>query len=226
MAIEATPNDAVARWSAVLDEQERARADRLRFASDRQTYIAAHAMTRMLLAAVGGLPAQQWRFVTSPTGKPAIASVAGEPPLRFNLSHTKGLVTCAVGFGHDVGIDVEVGDQIEDELGLAERFFAPGEVSLLRGVSADRRRETFLQIWTLKEAYIKTTGAGLTCPLAGFTFGFDPIHIRFGPDIADDPANWQFFQWRPTDRHQIALAARHVPAKLRVVRRRMNWEDL
>src|SRR4051812_8806591 len=56
MTVESPPAEAAMRWSAGLDEGERMRAERFRFAVDRETYIAAHALTRALLAHLDGLP--------------------------------------------------------------------------------------------------------------------------------------------------------------------------
>jgi 4'-phosphopantetheinyl transferase len=226
MAVESPPAATVARWFAMLDEHERARADRFHFAADRDIYIAAHALTRALLTHVHALPAPAWRFVTAPTGKPEIAAAFDQPKLRFNLSHTRGLVACVVGFDHDLGIDVEANDRCRNELRLAARFFASDEVSLLRRIAEDERRKAFFRIWTLKEAYIKATGQGLACPLDSFAFGLDPITIRFCADCSEDPATWQFVQFDPTPRHVISLAARHASTPLRVSRRTINFDEL
>lgn len=226
MAVASPPDDAVARWFAVLDEEERARADRFRFAADREIYIAAHALTRALLAAVGGLPAPAWRFVAGATGKPEIDPALGRSRLRFNLSHTRGLVACAAGLDDDLGVDVDASDRVKDELELAEHFFAADEVSLLREIAKEQRRNAFFRIWTLKEAYIKATGLGLACPLDSFAFGLDPITIRFRADVADDPATWQFMQWQPTARHLIALAVRRAAAPLRLIERAADPNEI
>jgi 4'-phosphopantetheinyl transferase len=226
MALASPPHDAVARWLAVLDDDERARADRFRFTADREIYIAAHALTRALLAAVGGLPAPAWRFAAAASGKPEIDPSLGRPRLRFNLSHTRGLVACAAGLDDDLGIDGEATDRIKDELELAEHFFAADEVSLLRGTAKGERRNTFFRIWTLKEAYIKATGLGLACPLDSFAFGLDPIAIQFRADLADDPAAWQFLQWRPTPLHLVALAVRRVAGPIRLIQRAVDQHEL
>jgi len=32
--------------------------------------------------------------------------------------------------------------------------------------------------------------------------------VKFGAALGDNPANWQFEQWKPTSRHFLALALR------------------
>jgi 4'-phosphopantetheinyl transferase len=155
MLVASPPDKEIARWFASLSHEEQTQANQLQFAVDREAYIAAHALTRTLLEAVGGLPAPAWDFVANSTGKPEINRAHGQSRLRFNLSHTRGLVVCAATLDNDIGIDVEVSNSIKDELEIAERFFAPDEVSLLRSVAKNQRSKAFARIWTLKEAYIK-----------------------------------------------------------------------
>ena len=60
----------LAGWRALLDAEETAQAERLRLEADRHGYIAAHALTRRLLEAVGGMAASSWQFHTTESGKP------------------------------------------------------------------------------------------------------------------------------------------------------------
>jgi hypothetical protein len=50
-----------------------------------------------MLSRFGETSPEDWRFDTDAHGKPSVVtSQAGVPPLVFNLSHTHGLVACAV----------------------------------------------------------------------------------------------------------------------------------
>jgi len=201
----------LARWWTVLDAAERARAGRFHFERDRVTYVAAHAMTRALLAGVGDLSAHEWRFVAGPQGKPEIDPALGTR-LRFNMSHTSGLVAAAVCLDHDVGVDVEACDSSGAAMEVVDRCLAPSEVARLNEVPVAERLATFLRYWTLKEAYLKATGTGLDRPLDSFAFTLDPVRISFGPDVTDDGEQWQFHQHRPTSRHILAIAL-HRPTR-------------
>lgn len=198
-------------WRTMLDAEELARADRFRFAVDRDTFIAAHALTRAMLGEATGVPADALRYVPGPFGKPALAPGNGVEGLHFNISHTRGLVACALA-RTEVGIDVEASDRTAP-LDVARHAFAPEEVARLDAVPATHRVETFLRLWTLKEAFIKATGEGLARPLHAFSFTLDPVRIAFHPERdeerrQDDPDSWQFGEWRPAPNGMLAMAVR------------------
>jgi 4'-phosphopantetheinyl transferase len=199
------PAAAPAAWWETLSPEERARAGRFRFEEDCRAYVAAHGLTRALLSEVGGLPPGAWRFVTGRAGKPEVDPALGLAWLRFNLTHTRSLVACAVAAEDDIGADVEDLGRRPVDPGVAERHFAPEEVALLAGLPPERWQETFLRIWTLKEAFVKATGDGLGLGLHRFAFGLDPLVLRRAPDGI---GTWRFLEWRPTPRHVLALAFR------------------
>jgi 4'-phosphopantetheinyl transferase len=205
-----------ARWQACLSDAERAAADRFHFEVDRSTYLAAHWLLRHALTSIAGIPPQSWRFTARQHGKPDVDTALGLPDLQFNLSHTRGFVACAISIANAVGIDVEAASRNPD-IEVADRFFSPHEVAILRAMPAERQPETFLRFWTLKEALIKATGEGLSRALDSFSFALDPVSIRFHPDDSDAPALWSFIEHRPTPGHLLALAVRHAPhAALRI----------
>ena len=91
------------------------------------------------------------------------------PDLRFNISHTDGLIACAVTIGREVGVDVEhINRHLTHD--VADRFFAPREVADLQSLPDEEQQRVFFDYWTLKEAYIKARGFGLALPLGDFAF--------------------------------------------------------
>jgi len=209
LPVEASDAVCLSRWRGMLDAEEMARADRYHFASNRDTFTAAHALVRRMLSDATGLPTATWRYVTGKFGKPALAVDCPGGGLRFNISHTRGFVACAIA--HDeVGVDVEASNRMTD-FDIADRFFAPEEARLVKSAPPEGRACVFFRFWTLKEAFIKATGEGLRRPLDSFSFTFDPVRIAFHPEREgiphqDEPAAWQFVECRPARDRPLALA--------------------
>ena len=144
-------------------------------------------------------------FSETGRGKPVLAP-PGPGSLYFNLSHCRGGVACALCATHDVGVDLETYDR-RVNLKVADRFFPPREAEQVRQAPVDRQKEVFLDLWTLKEAYVKAGGEGLAIPLDSFAFDLsgDKIRLSFTDGAAPDPP-WQFFRWRPEPGKTLAAA--------------------
>lgn len=195
-----------------LTPDEIARANRFVQATSRNQHVVGRGMARWLLA--GDRPPTEIRFRYLNHGKPIVEAPAA---LRrpFNIAHTSGLVVCglAIDPGHWLGVDVERLDRRTDP-GLAERYFSPPEVGLLRDTPAASRQECFLRIWTLKEAFIKALGTGLQTPLEDFAFAdidADRPTVRCLRPGIDGRRRWQFWSLEPRPGF-IAAVAIGVPA--------------
>jgi 4'-phosphopantetheinyl transferase len=195
------------RASEVLDDTERSRAARFASDRDRNLFVFSHGLLRLTLAHYVDADARELRFTRSPLGRPEL-DARGLMPIRFNLSHTDGLVGCVVARSADCGIDVESLGSIE-YLDLVARVLAPTEYAALLALDEEDRRDRFLEIWTLKEAYLKARGLGLSCPLRDIAFsGFDnERRCSVGPKV-DDGRAWRFLSCKPNSRHRVAAALR------------------
>jgi 4'-phosphopantetheinyl transferase len=202
----------------LLSRDERERALRFRFGRDRVAFSCAHLLLRRCLEQITGRP--DWSFADGPYGKPVLATPLGSPALTFNISHTRGWVTCALARGHEVGVDVETEGANIDHAGLAERNFSVGERRILEGRTAADLVATFFAIWTMKEAVIKATGLGLQMPLDRFTVEVGRPAVRFDAALSEDETRWRLDCLRVDDAW-LAVAARS-PLGM-IVPERFNW---
>jgi 4'-phosphopantetheinyl transferase len=204
-------------YRTLLSDDEIERCDRFVHEADRTRFVIARTLVRTMLSEYVPRDPRDWRFRIAEYGRPELAELPpGAPDLRFNLSHTPGLVACAVTVGRDVGVDVEnVNRTLTHQ--VPERFFSPQEVADLRALPHEEQQLVFFDYWTLKESYIKARGLGLALPLGQFTFirraGSAPT-ICFAPELHDDAATWQFAQFWPTRDHRMAVAVRRAGADL------------
>ena len=188
---------------SLLSAAERSRFDRLRRDVDRRRYALAHALLRKTLSSFIGSDPKALTFEADSYGKPRLSATAD---VSFSLSHTNGLVACAVARGRELGIDAEAIDRRIDVLGVANRYFTEGEIGYITDGKVEKHLERFFEVWTLKEAFLKATGRGLSQPLDSISFDLDgneTIRYSLSPGHAD--SGWQFAVFRPTPRHLLAV---------------------
>jgi 4'-phosphopantetheinyl transferase len=190
-------------WRKVLTRQELELEESYHLPSVKVQYLASRALVRSVLSIYLESAPEKIPFTLGKHGKPYLLSES--PNCYFNVSHTHGLVVCAVARHGEVGIDIELCDRPVN-LKLAPRYFAPEEVDQLEQLPESLRPSRFLEFWTLKEAFIKATGHGLAMPLDRFAFdlsGLEP-RLMYCYD-AGSPADWLIARSCLFDRYLLAV---------------------
>ena len=152
----------------------------------------------------------------STTGGLGVRQSNGKPRLNpnalsFNLSHSRHLVACAIARAMPVGIDVQRTDRLTQIEQLATEFFSTSEAASIRRAHGNEQT-LFFDLWTLKEAFVKAIGLGLSQPLNMFSFVLDEddSHIRFEAPPGYYGFEWQFALYAPAADARLAVAA-HAP---------------
>lgn len=193
----------------LMSEQERVRNLRYRFERDRQRDCLTRALVRTVLSQYADVAPRHWLFERGEHGKPELANAA--VTLRFNVSHTSRYVVCAVSRQQDIGVDIECTERRNDVRAIASHYFSAQEVSALQALPAEQQTDRFFDYWTLKEAYMKARGEGISLGLGNFSFQLAEaadIGISFADKLRDQPALWRFWLFRPAADHRLALALR------------------
>lgn len=135
----------------------------------REQSAAVHALLNDLLQKAGFKPGE---LTHTDTGRPYFRDL---PELDFSLSHTNGMVACALSFGTGaprVGVDVEADLADSGKAArLARRFFREAEQEYLN--SSESLTRAFAEVFTAKEAYGKYIGDGLAVHLGDDTASAD-----------------------------------------------------
>jgi 4'-phosphopantetheinyl transferase len=196
-------------YKALLSKDEMGRHNRFVVQSAKDQFLAARVLLRTTLSRYFEADPRAWTFQTNDYGRPFISGPFSDTGIYFNLSHTNGMVVCAISSSEKIGVDVERCDRVLDTLKLAATVFAPVEAARLSAASYLDRRELFFAFWTLKEAYIKARGMGLWLPLQRFWIDIDrePMRIHFTDDFLGESSSWDFWRGAPTEVHRIAVAA-------------------
>ena len=133
------------------------------------------------------------------------------PDLYFNISHSEGWAVCALCEA-EVGVDLQRNRNIRPSIA---RRFADSERAFLEALPESERPFALCRLWSLKEAWCKCTGAGLSVPLNTAAFTLDPLSIdRPGFQVLCPPA--------PDPEWALALCAR-TEESLEVEQIVLNW---
>ncbi len=192
---EAVPLELALRWADGLWSEKRARVLRMRHDSDKALALTAHRLLCYAVKTVHGLVLQPENFALEPQGKPYLSAY---PDIHFSISHSGSMAMCALD-DSPVGADIE---KLRDVgAGVAERVMTADELRVYANTSD--KQSFFFQVWTLKEAYIKYRGEGLSLPMRSFSA--QPLDGCISTDTG-----CEFWSAEPAPGYQAAVCARHI----------------
>lgn len=221
-------------YEHLLSQQERDSYQQLVGADHRREYLISQAFLRSVLGHYSRCQPAELEFERNASGKPALKLAPDElTDLHFNLSHSSELMACVVSGAGAVGVDVEPLNGDESMLSMAEHYFSVQELDALQALPDAQQGARFKQVWTLKEAYIKARGEGLSIGLDAFSFDFaapDSFSSNPGSSPSDRQAaivlhehqpqrqvtDWQFWSLLPLSGHAVAIALQAQESPLRV----------
>jgi 4'-phosphopantetheinyl transferase len=154
-----------------LEPWERERAARFHFDRDRDIYILAHAIWRLVLCRC---------LARSPDSVPLESLPSGQPHLpgtgwSTSLSHSGTWVAVAMAQAVTVGVDIEQFPSRADLSALTATICTPAEAADIENMPASDRDLSLLRLWTRKEALLKGFGIGLLQPPATFSASTDDV---------------------------------------------------
>jgi 4'-phosphopantetheinyl transferase len=201
-------------YRELLNAAEREQEQKFYFERDQRRYLITRALVRTVLSRYVAVPPKEWIFCTNAYGRPDIVNnQAKNAGVTFNISHTNGLIVLGVTSRRALGVDVENIRAREALIDIANRHFASQEVAALTAVPPNEQQYRFFEYWTFKEAYIKARGMGLSLPLDKFRFHYPDDHkveISIHPELADNSARWQFWQFLTASEYLVAICAERV----------------
>lgn len=187
---------------SLLDAQERARAERFKFDTDRERFVLGHGWMRTLLGHYSGLPPGSIQAIRGRFGKPYLPG----RELFFNLSDTKDAVVLAVSQSIELGVDLETLSRSVDHAAVGAHYFTSSEQAKIAQSHSAKR--TFLDYWTRKEAVLKASGVGIMDDLRTLSV-HDPVNhltIQHAEFMAMAAENYFVRTWHVNEQHIISLA--------------------
>ena len=161
------------RLISCLPDDRRKRMERYLRENDRKRCAAGQLLAEYTVQCFSGKRIERSRFRRGENGKPFLESMGD---LHFNISHS-GSWVCCVAANVPVGIDVEKIRPVSR--GVWNLCLTGEERQILERKSVDsgkgsddlppEQAKQFIQIWTIKESYLKMTGEGLLRPMDSFS---------------------------------------------------------
>lgn len=194
----------------VLSSEELDRYHRFKYARHRHQYLAAHLLLRYTLGETIDIDPSILQFGRHPLGKPFLSAGMTSEPIDFSLTHTEGIVACAVS-QHRIGIDAEWTDRRYSE-NLVHNVLSPLERADVQSCLSEDRLRRFLEYWTLKESILKATGKGLTVSPSSLQFMIadrENISMKWIDERPIDPlfqCDWRFLLHTEFPKHLLAVA--------------------
>ncbi|MCQ8105886.1 4'-phosphopantetheinyl transferase superfamily protein [Methylomonas sp. SURF-2] len=156
----AVGDDSAGLWGLLSDE-ERGKAEKLINDEVRMRYISARAVVRRVLSGYLACKPEAVRFALGEHGKPYLPGQG----IYFNLSHSRDALLLAVSDLRHVGIDIEAVKPRKGMPEIARRCFSEKELAVWLELSPRERTAAFFRLWTIKEAFVKAVGRGLSAGL-------------------------------------------------------------
>ncbi len=192
--------------AGTLSHLELQRAEGIGHVETRLQFIGGRWLLRQLLTRtlVSRSP-RQWEFTFNACGKPSLVGFAG---MHFNISHTQGLIVCALSEERAIGVDIESLKRQVSWREVAGDYFTPREIDDIEDTTPQAQCTKFFKYWTLKESLLKAMGLGFTAQPRNISFLLAPdVQVHFAPRfLYQDPTAWQFQLFEFGGEYQGALA--------------------
>lgn len=158
-------DDKYLRALSIMSDDRKLSVARKKKQSDRNLSIAGEMLARECIAEITKQPEEKITFLRGEHGKPYVTL----PDIYFNFSHSEEYAVCAAG-SNQVGIDVEKIRPVNTN--IAKKCCTEKESTYVFE-NRDDNSETYrrlITIWTLKEAYFKCIGIGISTNLKTVEF--------------------------------------------------------
>jgi len=182
--------EAIGRCASILSETELSKADRFLMNDGKANFIQRRAFRRYCGAIALQAPRALSEIVFEETGK-------GRPYLPDLPDFSFSFSSCRFGFlgawssTHRIGVDLEDKTRNLEAVELAQRYFSQAEARAVEGVGGQSRARNFFQLWSLKEAALKSIGEGLPFGLESFGFELAPtLRVVHAPREHGGPARF------------------------------------
>ena len=177
-----------------------------KFIRGKESYIASRWLMRTVLARYTGISPDAVEFLRTDKGKPYLP----HSNIHFSLSHSGHWALLAVSEMELIGVDIEEVNTARDLSNIAESYYHPQEFAVMQLLPGEAQTDYFYRLWTLKEAFLKAIGEGISAGLDKIQFDLagNAISAEIAAPLGNNANEWQFHQWALTAQDYCALASK------------------
>jgi 4'-phosphopantetheinyl transferase len=195
-------------FQKILSRDEQEKVKKFSFDKLKERFIINRGYLRTILGQYLKIKPEEICFTYNQKGKPLLDKKI-IPKIEFNLSHTNNYAVYAIS-KNNIGIDLEKIDAKVEVENIAKRFFCDNESNYLSNLPSMQKPEYFFKLWTIKEAYLKAIGEGLSGGLDSICFAINKNNqqIELFTQRKDQKVNnnWHFKTWILVDDHIMSIA--------------------
>ena len=196
-------------YLSYLGNAEGERWRSIRTAERQWQYLQSRVLRRVVLGAYTERDPAQLHFARDDWGRTRLADHGA---LHFSLTQCASHVAIAVGSDAVLGIDAETIFPVRPRfMHIARAYFSSGDLAQLMSGPERHRYHSFLELWTLKQAYLKALEPGLHRQMAHCSFARASGGLLVCQDQAPEPGRavpTSFYSERWSNSCQLALAYR------------------
>jgi 4'-phosphopantetheinyl transferase len=204
------PMGYVERLMRVLSDAELVRARRFCFERDCKRFIVGRGLLRIILGRYLAISPGRLQLHYSVAGKPTVSAAQAGQGIEFSVSHSRGLILCAVTSNRKIGIDIERVRTVPNCDHIAKHILSLREYAVFRALPPTQRQRAFLCAWTRKEAYLKARGEGLSRSLNEVDVSLAPFEPARQLSIQRESqalCRWSLQELAPAPGYIAALAS-------------------
>jgi len=155
VVLEALPGEQL-----LLPEEENTRIARYKNEGDRNARRAAHGLLRHCLGLRLSRAPQDIHLTRDEKGRPFLDG-ASDTEIDFNLSHGGYWISVGISRAGRIGVDIQEMSEPFDWQPVSRAYLHEEEIGTILSLSPAAQASAALELWCLKEAFLKATGEGL-----------------------------------------------------------------
>ena len=196
----------------LLSNGEKERASRFINSIDKTRFQIVHILKRKILGRYLDISPVELQFEQTEFGKPYLKMIDNQ--LYFNISYRGNYALIGVSNNKDFGVDIEQRSSVINKVFFISTYFCNEEIHKINSANRLESDNLIFKLWSMKEAYIKAIGSGLTKPINTYNILPYLSKTTLYPDF-DSKNAWHIEHWQTEADYFSSFAVKSNCIKLK-----------